>query len=86
MMMEPQSAKTAENVFIIRVKIQCTSPAAEKEDNDRHNRRQTPSRDNDLRLIHHAFRKRRLFATTDTLETDMAVAATIGLSSHPVNG
>ena len=31
-------------------------------------------------------RSLRLFARTETLENDMAPAAIIGLSSHPVNG
>jgi hypothetical protein len=31
-------------------------------------------------------RRRRLLRSTDTLENDMAAAAYIGFSSHPVNG
>ena len=34
----------------------------------------------------HALRSLRLFVTTDTLENDMAAAATMGLNSQPVHG
>lgn len=60
--------------------------AAEEEQEDGHNEGAAADGHQHLVGVHHALFSRRLLVSTETLENDIAAAATIGLSNQPVNG
>ena len=97
---EPDSAGSREPDFARSPEAKAESPSlpvlaarpagAEEEKEHGEDEDAACERHDDLSAIHgstpHARRRRRLFASTDTLENDIAAAASIGFSSQPVNG
>jgi hypothetical protein len=63
-----------------------SSAGAEEEEKDGRDEGAAAEGHQHLVGVHHALFSRRLLVSTETLENDIAAAATIGFSSQPVNG